>query len=355
METEVGKWLQRDVNCLSDPQRMVRKRALEKLSQVSDLVAKFGQDQLVQFFHAQLMTPLLQCIGDPVEKCRELSLVACTAFGTMGAFNTEERVNAVIVTIYGRVGKAPFVETAEEIRLLLLELLHAVLQRTPAEYSLSAEVMDVVGKTASDPFPDAKKACCVTILVLAQKWKSLVKQHLGTVVKPFTMNLGHQHAKIRQSVVPCGSTSLPELMKDILLPNLSKVVFDRSPSVRKQLVQTTGSWFEHIDELREFEASLVPLFLAGIADESPDVQAFCLTYLDKLNAKWEESEDMAAPSDMEVDTAASQYDVVTPPFLHRPGAGARRVVQRLLGKILPSLLEQCADWTVHRSYRLEMV
>ncbi|RHY96851.1 hypothetical protein DYB37_004377 [Aphanomyces astaci] len=360
-ETEVGKWLQRDVNCLSDPQRMVRKKSLEKLSQVSDLVAKFGQDHLLQFFHAQLMKPLLVCVADPVEKCRELSLRGSIEFAKLGAFNSEERVRALILAIYGRVGKAPFVETAEEIRLLLLELLHAVLQRTPTEQSLPAEVMDVLGKTASDPFPDAKKACCDATLVLAHKWKSLVKLHLGTVVKPLTMNLGHQHAKIRQctlqaleAVVPCGSSSLPELMKDILLPNLSKVLFDRSPSVRKQLVQTTGSWLEHIDELRQFEAALLPLFLSGIADESPDVQSFCLTFLDKLSVKWqqtEEDEEGAAPrpsessADMDItDDDASAY-VESPPFLRRPGRGAIRLVQRLLGTVLPSLLDQCSDWT----------
>ncbi|RHY58415.1 hypothetical protein DYB30_003233 [Aphanomyces astaci] len=360
-ETEVGKWLQRDVNCLSDPQRMVRKKSLEKLSQVSDLVAKFGQDHLLQFFHAQLMKPLLVCVADPVEKCRELSLRGSIEFAKLGAFNSEERVRALILAIYGRVGKAPFVETAEEIRLLLLELLHAVLQRTPTEQSLPAEVMDVLGKTASDPFPDAKKACCDATLVLAHKWKPLVKLHLGTVVKPLTMNLGHQHAKIRQctlqaleAVVPCGSSSLPELMKDILLPNLSKVLFDRSPSVRKQLVQTTGSWLEHIDELRQFEAALLPLFLSGIADESPDVQSFCLTFLDKLSVKWqqtEEDEEGAAPrpsessADMDItDDDASAY-VESPPFLRRPGRGAIRLVQRLLGTVLPSLLDQCSDWT----------
>ncbi|RQM31047.1 hypothetical protein B5M09_007051 [Aphanomyces astaci] len=349
-ETEVGKWLQRDVNCLSDPQRMVRKKSLEKLSQVSDLVAKFGQDHLLQFFHAQLIKPLLVCVADPVEKCRELSLRGSIDFAKLGAFNSEERVRALILAIYGRVGKAPFVETAEEIRLLLLELLHAVLQRTPTEQSLPAEVMDVLGKTASDPFPDAKKACCDATLVLAHKWKSLVKLHLGTVVKPLTMNLGHQHAKIRQctlqaleAVVPCGSSSLPELMKDILLPNLSKVLFDRSPSVRKQLVQTTGSWLEHIDELRQFEAALLPLFLSGIADESPDVQSFCLTFLDKLSVKWQQTEEGAADMDI-TDDDASAY-VESPPFLRRPGRGAIRLVQRLLGTVLPSLLDQCSDWT----------
>ncbi|CAK4287642.1 hypothetical protein Ae201684P_000738 [Aphanomyces euteiches] len=347
METEVGKWLQRDVNCLSDPQRMVRKRSLEKLSQVSDLAAKFGQDQLVLFFQAQLFKPLVQCIADPVEKCRELSLRTCKEFAKLGAVHGETMVNDLIHMMHTRVGKTPFVEAAEEIRLLILELLHAVIQTTPPEQLLPAEIMDILGKAATDPFPDAKRACCDATLAVAQKWKPLIKQHLGTVVKPHAMNLGHQHAKIRQcslqaleAVVPCGSSSLPELMKDILLPNFIKVMFDRSPVVRKQLVQTTASWFEHIDELREFEAPLLPLFLAGLADESPDVQNHSLQWLDMLSKKWA------------VDYASEDHDmeehdnfIESPPFKSRPPKGARLNAQRLLESVLPSLLEQCSDWT----------
>ncbi|CAK4191681.1 unnamed protein product [Aphanomyces euteiches] len=330
METEVGKWLQRDVNCLSDPQRMVRKRSLEKLSQVSDLAAKFGQDQLVLFFQAQLFKPLVQCIADPVEKCRELSLRTCKEFAKLGAVHGETMVNDLIHMMHTRVGKTPFVEAAEEIRLLILELLHAVIQTTPPEQLLPAEIMDILGKAATDPFPDAKRACCDATLAVAQKWKPLIKQHLGTVVKPHAMNLGHQHAKIRQcslqaleAVVPCGSSSLPELMKDILLPNFIKVMFDRSPVVRKQLVQTTASWFEHIDELREFEAPLLPLFLAGLADESPDVQNHSLQWLDMLSKKWA------------VDYASEDHDmeehdnfIESPPFKSRPPKGARLNAQR---------------------------
>ncbi|KAF0691040.1 Aste57867_17652 [Aphanomyces stellatus] len=356
METEAGKWLQRDVNCLSDPSRMVRKRSLEKLSQVGDLVSKFGQNELVHFFQTQLWKPLVQCIADPVEKCRELSLRSCIEFAKLGAFESGGMTTDLIHTMHGRVGKTPFVETAEEIRLMLLELLLVLLQAIPAEHvdgdhssSLSVEVVEILGKTASDPFPDAKKACCDAVLVLAAKWKPLVKLHLGTLAKPLTMNLGHQHAKIRQctlqalaAIVPCGSSSLPELMKDILLPNLSKVMFDRSAAVRKQLVDTTAAWFEHVDELREFQAPLLPLFLAGLADDAPEVQAHGLELLARLSPTWQVDGDDV---DMGNDEPPSSAYIALAPFTRRPPNGARLFVQSLLEKLLPSLLDQCSDWT----------
>ncbi|OQR93835.1 hypothetical protein ACHHYP_02194 [Achlya hypogyna] len=351
--SEVGKWLQRDVNCLADPQRSVRKRSLEKLSRVSELSAKFGDAPLVAFFRSHLFPPLVTCMADPIEKCRELSIQTLQAYTSLGAVAGDGREKTLVTAIHGRIGKAPFPEGAEELRLQLLELLKCILSNTPSaelETSIS-DVMETLAKTATDPFPDAKKACCDTILVLAAKWPAQVKMHLGTLAKPLTMNLGHQHAKVRlctlqalEAVVPCGSTALPELMKDILLPNLSRVTFDRSAAVRKQLVQTMATWCLRIEELRDFEAALLPLLLAGLADEAPEVQAHGLALVDQLSTLW--AADPANATDDDVATDTNDAMAPAAPFSGRPPRGARLVCRRLLASLLPALLEQCADWTV---------
>ncbi|OQS04441.1 hypothetical protein THRCLA_03322 [Thraustotheca clavata] len=352
---DVGKWLQRDVNCLKDPQRSVRKRSLEKLSHVSDLVRKFGQDALVCFMQSHMFQPLVECIADPIEKCRELSILTCKEYAKVGAMQGDGREKALIIAIHARIGKSPFVETSEELRLMLLELLQLVLQASDIATleNCIGDVMEVLAKTAADPFPDAKRVCCDTVLVVAQKWPIQVKMHLATLVKPLTLNLGHQHAKVRQctlqaleAIVPCGSTTLPELMKDILLPNLSRVVFDRSAAVRKQLVQTIATWYARITELREFEASLLPLQLSGLTDDSLEVQEFTMQKLNELCLIWA-ADELNKVNDSSEDEAMS---VIVPlasvPFQSRPPKGARLQCQRLLAKVIPSLLEQCSDWTV---------
>ena len=71
-------YTQRDVNCLSDPDKNTRKRALEKilgevksLSKQSDSVTAAAQAQDCQ----TVLSPLiLKCFADPTEKCRELSV-----------------------------------------------------------------------------------------------------------------------------------------------------------------------------------------------------------------------------------------------------------------------------------------
>ncbi|KDO29225.1 hypothetical protein SPRG_19895 [Saprolegnia parasitica CBS 223.65] len=354
METsDVGKWLQRDVNCLADPQRSVRKRSLEKLSMVAELSAKFGQGHLVSFFQSHLFQPLVACFADPIEKNRELSIRTCTEYAKLGAIAGDGREKALVVAIHARIGKAPFPEGAEELRLQLLELLALVLHGAMPDDSIFTtaigDVMETLAKTATDPFPDAKKACCDAILVLAAKWPAQVKMHLAALARPLTMNLGHQHARVRlctlqalETLVPCGSTTLPELMKDVLLPNLSRVMFDRSAAVRKQLVQAMATWCLRIDELREFEAALLPLLFSGLADESEEVQRHSLLLVQQLSTLWA-SDPLNAESDVD---DADMANVVTPPFTARPPLGARLVTRRLLAQLLPSLLDQCSDWTV---------
>jgi hypothetical protein len=65
---------QRDLNCLSDPDRGTRKRALEKISKdVQARGGSFAADSVKQNLDL-LHKPLLKCIKDPAEKCRELSV-----------------------------------------------------------------------------------------------------------------------------------------------------------------------------------------------------------------------------------------------------------------------------------------
>jgi hypothetical protein len=63
--------LQRDVNCLSDPDRTTRRRALTKLDKV---LVQEPQDRalLSAYLVNTLAAPLVQLLSDPVEKCREL-------------------------------------------------------------------------------------------------------------------------------------------------------------------------------------------------------------------------------------------------------------------------------------------
>lgn len=120
-------------------------------------------------------------------------------------------------------------------------------------------------------------------------------------------------------------------MKEVLLPSLDKVAFDHAPSVRKQLVATLATWFARIETIRQFDAVLLPLLLAGVVDESPEVRSAALAKLNELSTTWERDEDGADNSaQAEADPMEVDSDFSAPPlyFPTRPPHGAREMATR---------------------------
>lgn len=205
--------LQRDVNCVSDPERSVRRRALDKLQRALNSEAQSVPVVVLQtLFSVNLKAALLACAGqDAVEKCREKALMIMLFFAEHRAIELSQSMTKdVVALLSARLGKLPFPEPTEEIRLLLLQLAHVYLKKLAAAFeekngsekalSLVAVIPDlanVLGKTALDPFPDVKKITADCAIVISHTWKSDVALQLGTIVKPMVTNLGHQHSRVR--------------------------------------------------------------------------------------------------------------------------------------------------------------
>ena len=113
---------QRNINCLTDPNRSTRRRALGKFLKVFNEKPKKNVRQVhATFFIQSLRSPLLACLCDEVEKCRELSTTLFTHFITNVL--TEDSDQPAIVALFTsivpilkeRVGTIPFTEPTEEI------------------------------------------------------------------------------------------------------------------------------------------------------------------------------------------------------------------------------------------------
>ncbi|CAI5745306.1 unnamed protein product [Peronospora destructor] len=177
---------------------------------------------------------------------------------------------------------------------------------------------------------------------------------IGAIVRPVVANLGHQHSRVRvcalqalEAAVPCGSEALPQLMKEVLLPAISKVVLDHAPSVRKQLTITLAAW---LAQIQQFEASIFPIFLAGVVDEAPEVRALALAKLNDLSVTWEHRDGDRDVKSSDVRLAEVVLDSAKsiPPlfFESRPQLGARKLVASIQAEVLPPLLEKTGDWNV---------
>lgn len=359
--------MQRDINCLSDPDRSVRRRAADKIYRMLESESSHVSTSVLRVLcDSNLKRSLLQCAeSDVVEKCRERALTSLLYLCKRGAFESSVATLKEVVTLANaRLGKTPYPEPTEEIRLLILQLLHEFLTHLDAVKStltslrdVMTELANVLGKSAADPFPDVKKVSADCVILISKSWKNDIRMQIGTIVRPLVLNLGHQHSRVRvcalqalEVTVPCGSEALPELMNEVLLPAVSKVIFDHTPSVRKQLIIALAAWLSQIEQIQQFEASIFPLFLAGIVDESSEVRALSIAKLNAISTAWETRDGGegfltgdAESMEVDLDTARNMPPLF---FETRPPLGARKVAASIQTMVLPSLLERTGDWTV---------
>lgn len=289
--SEFHRKLQKDVNCLTDPDRGKRLTSLKKFHTIyfasnkgvaSDIPPK---DEIVAFFYKFLIHPILKVLCDPVEKCRELSLELLINFVEKYLDANDaaaELTNMFIPVALMRAGKTPFEEPAEEIRLLFIKLLSLLLRSQSNNNIVINHIDDVSGiliALLGDSFPDVKKEAATTVEIFSTVASSHIHATVVSLSNALMSGMSHQHSKVRtamlkalQNIVLHGSEGLEKLMKDSILPSLSSLAFDRTGSVRKLLVQVVAFWMENLPNREPFEPGLISILLMGIGDESPEVR-----------------------------------------------------------------------------------
>jgi len=259
---------QRDINRMQDSDRNTRHRGLQKLLTDLPWTGKGGagtKKALRQLLGNNVLPILLGLdlsgadssafrttglgmLSDPVEKCRAMCL---QVLKTMLENVTGFKSSIVCATVYAlslRVSETPFPEAAEELRLVVVENLHAAVKYAYAAYakahnkdgagtgqeqeqeqgaggeegardgtestsSLSEAEAGVFERSAYkpalercvaalsralvDPFPAAKRACGELAYDLAMLAPTLTRFHFKNIATGLASNCGHQHSKTR--------------------------------------------------------------------------------------------------------------------------------------------------------------
>eukprot|EP01040_Poterioochromonas_malhamensis_P023659 gene23659-29070_t len=123
---------QREVNRALDADRNTRKKGLQKLLESLPWDKKSTKAELIKFVEDHLLKLCIAGIADQVEKCREYSLkILKSYFGLLSKKSpiAPDVLQSLLQALYARVNDNPFPETAEELRLLVLELLVIVFHR----------------------------------------------------------------------------------------------------------------------------------------------------------------------------------------------------------------------------------
>eukprot|EP01137_Pigoraptor_chileana_P002783 Opistho-2@42102 len=343
----VAAWLQtaqRDINCLADENRNTRRRAVEKLrvvlQQATGAQAELSSQPCRRALASSVIKPLLRLFADPGEKCREVAIGAVSDV-VLGLDPVDTALPYVLPVLVSRLAVAEPVEPAEELRLAAIDLLCALVGRAGRGIApFVQDVNNVLLRTLFDRFPEAKKASCKCVVVLAAAVPDKFHYQAQPLVPPLVSCITHPHSRVRQAGIEalCATIlngavgSLDELM-----PSLAALTNDNTASVRRAAIDSVGRWMRELTDRYSNTQRLVPLLFSGLSDESPEVAECARANADAAGALYEAEYPDEVKDRLDYDPSANAPG--------RPRLGLRLLVQRNVGKILPAVLREVCEWT----------
>jgi len=362
-EAERDAWAaqhQRDINCLSDPDRSTRRRAVGAISRA---LASGPSPALAQAaLCGPLLAPLTRMLSDGVEKCREeaTSLFA-DALATVP--DPAALLPALLPVLHQRLGRSPVLEPTEEIRLSALRMVRlSVLGRCAGDAlrPFAAELAGVVGRGVEDGYPECKKEAASAVGPLCRALgDEAVQAHVEGLLGALVGASQHQHSRVRQAAVdatvPLVSAAEPDdKTLSAVAAGLGPLTQDHAPGVRAAAFRALAAWLGDRgrgdatpDAARLYARHLLPLLLLGVTDESPDVAREALSLVEAAG-DWYASRALAGVPDEggELEGEGDAPGCLPEPFTGLPGAGARRMVGDMFGEIVGPATRDLREWTV---------
>ncbi|KAM8960244.1 dynein axonemal assembly factor 5 [Pelodytes ibericus] len=341
---EVFQALARHLNCLNDDNKSTRRRALGAiLQQAEDKKLSSG---VLQEVFGELLKPLLRCLSDPMEKCRELA-IQVIAHCVRNVPRPEEALPYLMPAVTQRLGNPEMVEPSEEVRLALTELLTLLIEvcgKKMAPYL--DEMMRILQRTITDPFPDVKKESCKC----AANYAKCIPEHFHmqseSLIKPLMQTISHQHSKVRVAAI---QTTGPVIQYgngksvDDVLSHLAQRLFDDAPQVRQAVTVVIGDWLLNLRDRYSYFHKLIPLLLSCCTEEIPAIRQLAQTYWEKIGSQWEKENEDDLKDKMDF---SSPHPSCYLTGVQRPGLGCRELIFRNLSKILPAISHDITDWVV---------
>ncbi|KAK3735234.1 hypothetical protein QZH41_008428, partial [Actinostola sp. cb2023] len=338
--------IQRDINCLSDPNRTTRRRALDKIKKDVLQRKPLLSPEVVQKLLEELVKPLLKLFSDPTEKCRELAVQIVTEFYKR-VVDMTVFLPYIIPTITQRLGQPEIVETSEELRLVLMENLLSVIELSQSKMSVYIDDMiKILQRTNVDPFHEVRKESFRCINTLAPAIPEQFHFQGNSLVNSLLKTISHQHSKVRQACIQTIGVVIQYgdgKNVDDVTSHLAQRTFDSSPAVRAMVTNVVGGWLLDLRDRYSYFHKLLPYLLTGLSDEMPDIQKTSREFMDQVGELYAKENEEELKDKINFDVQ-STFRLITD--IPRPSLGCRILIQRNLSKILPAALRDMSDWTV---------
>uniref|UniRef100_A0A3Q2YNL6 Dynein axonemal assembly factor 5 n=1 Tax=Hippocampus comes TaxID=109280 RepID=A0A3Q2YNL6_HIPCM len=340
----VLRGLARHLNCLGEANKSTRKRALECIKR--ETVDKKLSGVVLQELFSALLKPLLKCLSDPTERCREIAITLISEF-VRCVPEPQESLPYLMPCLAQRFGEKEILEPAEELRLSATEMLTLTVEVCGKQLApYLNEMINILQRTLVDPFPDVKRESCKCTVNLANSLPEHFHMQAESLVKPLMQTIAHQHSKVRASVIEAaGAVILHGTGKNVddVLSHLAQRLFDDSPQVRKAVTVVVGDWLLNLRDRYSYFHKLTPLLLSGLTDEIPEIRLLAADLWQQVGAQWEKENE---------DDLKDKLDFLLspPPFypagVERPGLGCRELVARNLYRLVPAIGRDLSDWLV---------
>ncbi|CAK9872389.1 unnamed protein product [Sphagnum jensenii] len=413
--------LNRDLNCLVDPAASVRSAALLRLQSTLFSCVKSddkGSCDLVEEEHhdppdqAQvqlrskrntlcwaaeelIVKPLLRRFADSSEKCRQLSITILHQLLQEVPSAVITLLPYVLPVITERMPldipltpasdndylkepvkiQAILVETSEEVRLQLVQLMHSILMKAPRLIqAFASDVASILVAATFDTHPEVLLETFSTLEqfgeLMGYKLKPVGKQ----LVRVVQVSLSHNHYRVRvaalkaiRRLVMCGAHDAIYELTAYRDPNLIPIkcfyepdpkthyfavlATDRNSSAREELYRTIACWLCELGERKEHESRLVPYLLAGFQDPSPHLRELAFKLMEEVGLQYEEENEKEVKDTRtylteDIDDIVSLAGAPLPhPFTRRPCLGARIMVKSVTAIILHAIAGDLECWT----------
>ncbi|KAK7940376.1 hypothetical protein WMY93_003702 [Mugilogobius chulae] len=342
--SEVLRGLSRHLNCLNEDNKATRKRAIEQIKK--ETIDKNLSSDVLQEVFTVLLKPLLKCLSDPMERCRETAITMLFEF-IRCVPKPEESLPYLMPCLAQRFGEKDIVEPAEELRLSVLEMLTLVVEVCGNHLApYLNEMFNILQRSIVDPFPDVKRESCKCTIRFAKCVPEHFHMQAESLVKPLMMTIAHQHSRVRVSVIEAtGAVIQYGTGKNVndVVSHLAQRLFDDSAQVRKAVTTIVGDWLLHLRDRYSYFHTLIPLLLTNISDEIPEIRLLAADLWRQVGAQWEKENEEDLKDKMD-------FLLTPPPFyptgVERPGLGCRELVVRNLGRLVPAITHDVTDWLV---------
>lgn len=194
--------LEQYITALQSESKMVRKQALQSMNtEIFENPANSDCDLTIVF--PEIYAYVLKSFSDTAEACRESAAITITNFIEKLPLN-DYYLTYILPVLVRRIGCPEIVEDSEEIRLVLIQLVHTILEKYKVTHLLSPFINDftnILTKTSMDPYPKVKLEACECIMLLTKVLQRDFHFQSESYVKPVLINFAHQHFRVRVAAI----------------------------------------------------------------------------------------------------------------------------------------------------------